>query len=706
MAVKMERDLLGTVISDPTSNHRFRVQLKQGSEVVWVQISEDLPVKKLDLFSGFCRLDRTTWVPIEKPFFTPNPTKTSIQQAFRTALRGKIGAPVLNLIYGNLIAMYNTPRKVAKFISRYAADVAAGGPIAGNDVHFDKKLQKDQLQQILKWWNWNWSRRSLLLLGLQSSDLEDLNRFNYEELHTQLVKDPIEAYEIDMDLTLEIAERLGTEITADEQKLGAVPRFIYACSRYRKWTGVPLDRLLGTFPNLQQDQQMLIRVIKRFDLVFDQDAQMLLLPYQAKVQKLLAERVHALMESNKLPRAHYDPNYLMNRLDCDQKAAVEGALNSQISVITGPAGSGKTSVISELIHNLKLRDRKYMLVSFTGKAVSRIRKTTGEEASTMDRMIFWAPEARFETLIIDEAGMVSNELLYRFLKTFTHQFQLILIGDPYQLQPISWGTAFHRLIGFIPTFRLTQNHRLAQVDTENNTLAQNLEEIVSDPDYLPLCSDTFEMDPPDVVRPIESIQALVKMIAEEEDDPNCITVLCPYRSGGELDRINEMISVAFNGDKPEITDSAGKTFRVGDRIKMCKNEHTRELYNGEEGMVEDVSPTKVRTRFDGDREYEFETFIPRYSVPGQALNTDKLRLSFGKTVHDDQGDEHAYVILYIPPRKHSPGFLNRSLIYTAVSRAQIAFFCVGDTAAFITAARADPPIRHDNLRSEIEKLQK
>ena len=104
-------------------------------------------------------------------------------------------------------------------------------------------------------------------------------------------------------------------------------------------------------------------------------------------------------------------------LDNNQLAAVDKAVNSRLSVITGGAGSGKTSTIKHLAEQLKAKGESVLLAAFAGKAAARIKEATGFEASTIHRMLGWMGD-RFtlgslqdHTVIIDESSMVSSMLL-------------------------------------------------------------------------------------------------------------------------------------------------------------------------------------------------------------------------------------------------------------------------------------------------------
>src|SRR5207248_8669279 len=119
-------------------------------------------------------------------------------------------------------------------------------------------------------------------------------------------------------------------------------------------------------------------------------------------------------------------------------------------------------VIKELVHNLKNKGIKYKVVSFTGKAVARIREVTEQkDPMTMHMAITWGDKKQVDHVIDDEASMVTSELLYEFVNKFGSNFRLTLVGDPNQLLPISWGLLFDQMIKskIVPVYTLHTCHR-------------------------------------------------------------------------------------------------------------------------------------------------------------------------------------------------------------------------------------------------------
>ena len=120
-----------------------------------------------------------------------------------------------------------------------------------------------------------------------------------------------------------------------------------------------------------------------------------------------------------------------------------------------------------------IEDEYFLLTSFTGKAVLRIKESIGSEfgnieCHTLHRIIhrkrMGCKIEKFYNVIIDECSMISTELMWEFLTLFKHKFRLILIGDCNQLPPIGTGSFFTQLIdsGRVPIYYLTQNKRMVK----------------------------------------------------------------------------------------------------------------------------------------------------------------------------------------------------------------------------------------------------
>ena len=140
-----------------------------------------------------------------------------------------------------------------------------------------------------------------------------------------------------------------------------------------------------------------------------------------------------------------------------------------ISVISGAAGTGKTTVLKSIIENIKRVHGKYtniLIMAPTGKATERIKKQTGEPSTTIhsflakegwinDNMTFkragGSQSSNVSTIIIDECSMIDLNVFATLVRAINWNSvqRLILVGDPNQLPPIGRGRVFADVIDWL-----------------------------------------------------------------------------------------------------------------------------------------------------------------------------------------------------------------------------------------------------------------
>ncbi|MCL2152842.1 MAG: AAA family ATPase [Oscillospiraceae bacterium] len=140
-----------------------------------------------------------------------------------------------------------------------------------------------------------------------------------------------------------------------------------------------------------------------------------------------------------------------------------------LCVISGAAGTGKTSLVSKIIVKIKETEGagvSIKLLAPTGKAAERIREKTGFQATTIHSLLAsggWlndnmtlrrtggTVDKNINTVIIDETSMVDLSLLATLFRAiyWNNVKRLILIGDPNQLPPIGRGKVFSDTIEWL-----------------------------------------------------------------------------------------------------------------------------------------------------------------------------------------------------------------------------------------------------------------
>ncbi|MCX6520779.1 MAG: AAA family ATPase [Actinobacteria bacterium] len=155
-------------------------------------------------------------------------------------------------------------------------------------------------------------------------------------------------------------------------------------------------------------------------------------------------------------------------------AAAEVAGGDRLVVIIGPAGAGKTSMLTAAIDDLRRHDRSVFGVAPTAKAARVLEDETGMRTDTLAKLMHEhardggpRPEWRLKrgtTVIVDEAGMVSTPDLWRLTDLAQRlDLRVVLVGDPHQLQAVARGGMFPEIAATASrTVELEQVHRFTE----------------------------------------------------------------------------------------------------------------------------------------------------------------------------------------------------------------------------------------------------
>lgn len=170
-----------------------------------------------------------------------------------------------------------------------------------------------------------------------------------------------------------------------------------------------------------------------------------------------------------LQRHFGQPESEREELALQEKAsALEKLFTQRISVLTGGAGTGKTSALRIFLEQLEKAEGKrgLYLLAPTGKARVRLATKTHHNAFTIHQFLYkfdwFLPElfvlketggatASAPTVIIDECSMVPTDLLGTLFKAVKLDLvkRLILVGDPNQLPPIGPGRPFVDIVNWL-----------------------------------------------------------------------------------------------------------------------------------------------------------------------------------------------------------------------------------------------------------------
>ena len=407
----------------------------------------------------------------------------------------------------------------------------------------------------------------------------------------------------------------------------------------------------------------------------------------------------------------------------EQTQAIREAATSGLLLITGGPGTGKTTLLTGILSLLGNMQLKCLVAAPTGRAAKRMTEVTGEEASTIHRLLeagidqntgkmYFARDEdnplKADAVIVDEMSMVDIRLMHHLLRAIPRGKRLILVGDPDQLPPVGPGSPFGDMLrsGCLPAARLTEIFRQAQ----QSLIVMNAHRINRGelPDLKNVKSDFFFMrrnSEEELTRLIRDL-CTTRLPKNMGIPPEQIQVLSPTRKGGVgTVALNKLLQSALNPPSPDKQEHAygDYTFREGDRVMQIRNNYDivwkksdgtaagTGIFNGDVGIIREIDRNKesVRVLYD-DREAEYD-----FAQLGE------LEPAFAITVHKSQGSEYRAVIL--TAWGGSPYLLSRSVLYTAVTRAKELLIIAGreETIAAMTA-NAQKNKRYTGLKLRLQ----
>lgn len=389
-----------------------------------------------------------------------------------------------------------------------------------------------------------------------------------------------------------------------------------------------------------------------------------------------------------------------------QLNALKVFCESNISILAGYSGVGKTAAVKGLVSLMEDNHLTYTLLSPTGKASKVLSESTGRKAYTIHKRCF-SGSIDTDVVIVDECGMVSLDVFCMLLFAIQNDnARIVLVGDPAQLSSIGLSKIYDDLIksNKVPMTMLTKVFRYKS----NGSLfvATNIRQGKNffDDDFVKHNENTNEYTVSDNYKFIQTDEVLETVVNEYKKllqkgiKKENIMVLSPFNVGlfgtyAINNEIQQMINPILPNDKIQ-SRTVNKTkivFKEGDLVINTKNDYeavkadsyyankdvegisesdyeTTAIVNGQMGIIREVVDKGLIIQFDEEMVY---------------MNKNKLNhllLGYAISCHKSQGSTIDYSI-NIVTNAHK-NMLSRGLLYVATTRCRKSHIDIGDESAF------------------------
>jgi len=409
-------------------------------------------------------------------------------------------------------------------------------------------------------------------------------------------------------------------------------------------------------------------------------------------------------------------DYVVEQLDTIHKS-----LHRTVSLITGKAGTGKTSIMRAIVK--AYMENNYMMTAsaLSAMAAQRITEATEFPAMTIHRTLGCQGLNDFtynkdnhlitDVAFLDEGSMVNASLFLHWLEAIGDNTRIIISGDHKQLPPIGFGNVFSDLIEMFDdsvVSKLVKPMRQAEksgILVDANRIRENINPIseklqpriihgeLQDMYYM------FRTNRQSLFN--IAVKTFIKSV--ESDGIDNVVIAVPRRKDclNSTTEINKVIQNELLGDVLQSIDGFDTTFKLGAKVMQTVNDYDKNVFNGEIGYV-----TKISERYEGKKKEEYceVTYTDIFGKDKIIEYTKKelaaLDLAYAMTVHKLQGAGRKTVIGIIDNTHHQ--LLDNCMLYTLLTRAKKRCLLLAEPEAFLQCIRTSHNNRNTWMMLEAE----
>lgn len=410
-------------------------------------------------------------------------------------------------------------------------------------------------------------------------------------------------------------------------------------------------------------------------------------------------------------------NYVVEQLDTIHKS-----LHRTVSLITGKAGTGKTSIMRAIVK--AYTENNYMITAsaLSAMAAQRITEATEFPAMTIHRTLGCQGLNKFtydmdnhlitDVAFLDEGSMVNASLFLHWLEAIGDNTRIIISGDHKQLPPIGFGNVFSDLVEMFDdsiVSKLIKPMRQAEksgILVDANKIRENINPISEK-----LQPRIIHGELQDMYYMFRSnrqslfniaIKTFLKSV--ETDGIDNVVIAVPRRKDclNSTNEINKVIQNELLGDVQQSIEGFETNFKLGAKVMQTVNDYDKNVFNGEIGYI-----TQIGERYESKKRKEEYCVVTYSDICGHdklieytKKELTSLSLAYAMTVHKLQGAGRKTVIGIIDNTHHQ--LLDNCMLYTLLTRAKKRCLLLAEPSAFLQCIRTSHNHRNTWLKSQTE----
>ena len=404
----------------------------------------------------------------------------------------------------------------------------------------------------------------------------------------------------------------------------------------------------------------------------------------------------------------------------EQIDGIKLGCEKQVCMITGLAGSGKSSLVNGIL--TVLNNYTFAQCALSGKAAARLQEVTGVSGKTIHRLLEYNADGFMRNeenplteniIVLDEISLVGGEIFLDLLKAIPNGSKLIMLRDHRQLASVGFLNLAHDMMNsnLIPVVKLQQVHRQAKSSGILTVAYQVRNGYQLYDDYAQESVETVG-DKQDMIIDVcpESDDDRDKVLAYFEEyynsplvgrDIEKIQVISPVKERGDtcVFNLNQDIQELVNPIEPfknnfVIKKKRKKTdkdlsyvIQENDKVMCIKNNYhvfntsggETAMFNGWTGIVKEINYENMIIDFTLG---EAPIIIPLKDVGNYII------LGYASTVHRLQGSS-ADVVIGVLNWGCPPNMASKELVYTLITRAKKKCILIANTGTLRAAIGTD-----------------